>query len=197
MVAYTWEKTKKKERKESEERNDCWTAERTMQPGTPAVKTSNHMRKSKRFLRVPLLHLLNFYNLVDCQALGSTSTFHAIATPWSRKTEGRDRQKDREWDCWLNHPSHPQRSAFITSVCFQRGWWPPFHMCVWQMIAYHRGQTRLSRNHIRDPHTAWPPSLLCQWETCLQSCGYFLKVEEVGDESSHLNTEQRCYSSLL
>lgn len=42
-----------------------------MQPSVPAVKTSNHMRKSKRFLRVPLLHLLNFYNLVDCHTLGS------------------------------------------------------------------------------------------------------------------------------
>lgn len=124
------ESKKERKRKETEERNHCWTAEWTMQPGTPAVKTSNHMRKSKRFLRVPLLHLLNFYNLVGCQALGSTNTSHAIATPWSRKTEGRDRQKDREQDCWLNHPPHPQLSAFMTSVCFQRRWWPLYCACV-------------------------------------------------------------------
>lgn len=60
MVAYSWEKTekkKKKKKKEKEmrdskkerkkERNQCW-AERAMQPGTPAVKTSNHMRRSKK-----------------------------------------------------------------------------------------------------------------------------------------------------
>lgn len=107
MVA--WEKT---EKERGRKRNHCWTAERTTQAGTPAVKTSNHMRKSKRFLRVPLFHLLNFYNLVDCQALGSTNT--------SFVPEGRDRQKDREQDSWLNHPSHPQRSAFMTRLPLEK-----------------------------------------------------------------------------
>lgn len=100
------EKENQRERKESKERNECWTAERTLQPGTPAVKTSNHMRRAKRFLHGPLLHLVNFYSLVDCQALGSTKTFHA--TPWSRikKTDGKK-------DCWWI-----QLSAFKGSVCF-------------------------------------------------------------------------------
>ena len=93
-------KKRKKERERERERNNCWTVERAMQPGAPAVKTSNHMRKSKRFLRVPLLHLLNFYNLVDCQALGSSSTFRAIAAPRLQKNRKREteRKKDREKD---------------------------------------------------------------------------------------------------
>lgn len=97
MVAYSWENTEKKGEEKKKKREK--SAGLLSGPCTPAVKTSNHMRKSKRFLRVPLLHLLNFYNLVGCQALGSINTFHAIATPWSRKTE----RRDSEQDCCLNH----------------------------------------------------------------------------------------------
>lgn len=103
-------KETKKGRK-NKEKNYCRTAEQPTLPGqaSPAVKTSNHMRKSKRFLRVPFLHLLNFYNLVCCQALGSKNTFRATATLRSRKTE----KRDNEQDGWLNHPPHPHTGLHL------------------------------------------------------------------------------------
>lgn len=102
--------TKKKRKKK--ERHKEITAGLLSGPwsqGTPAVKTSNHMRKSKRFLRVPLLDLLNFYNLVGCQAVGSIDTFHAMPL---LSPEKQKRERESKQDCWLNHPSHSQHSCF-------------------------------------------------------------------------------------
>lgn len=84
-----------------------------------AVKTSNHIRESKRFLRVPLLHLLNFYNLVDCQTLGSTSGFHAIAAAGSRKTEGEMENGTAGWIIPLcfYEPSARRNGDSLCTVC--------------------------------------------------------------------------------
>lgn len=145
IAAFSWEKPKRKKK----ERHKEITAGLLSGPwsqGTPAVKTSNHMRKSKRFLRVPLLDLLNFYNLVGCQAVGSIDTFHAmpLLSPEKQKRERERASKTAGWIILLTHST----LAFMTYVCFQKGWWP---LCVgvW------------SYSHIRNPHTACPSSRLC------------------------------------
>lgn len=107
------------------------------------------MRRTKRFLHGPLLHLVNFYSLVDCQALGSTNTFHA--TPWSRikKTDGKK-------DCWWI-----QLSAFKGSVCFLD--------CVFVCEADDYVPPQIDA-FIMKPHTGPAHGLFCQPQTCLHSC---------------------------